>query len=122
MTKKYEKIEKREQLQSVDLEGDVDATIKYLETLKKEYKEKGYYKFSLEKETEYYYDNDSSTSYYLYGVRLEYDTEFEKRIIDNKRRSKAAKKAAVTRKAANRKREMTIYKKLHDKYKGELPE
>ena len=121
MAKKNGKIEIRERLGSIDIEGDVKALIYHLKDKIEDYKDKGYFNLSIAEETEYEYGcPDGYTSHYLYGVRLETDTELENRIAKNKIRVEAAKKAAATRKIANRKREMTTYKRLHKKYKGKV--
>lgn len=117
---KYEKKEVTINLEQLDLEYDLDKTIKHLLNLKKEYKKTGYFRFFIEKDTEYGYHEESYTHHYLYGVRLETDEEFYKRTEQHKKASIAAKKAAVTKEEKRKARELKIYKKLHKKYKGKV--
>lgn len=119
--KKNEKREITERLDTLEFEGSVDITITCLQTVMKNHRKKGFFKFYVEKDTEHYYgDPESYDVHYLEGVRLETDEEFAKRIADNKKRSKAAKLAAKTKAIKKAEREFKQYKKLHAKYKGKV--
>lgn len=116
--KKNQKNEIKKQLDSLDLEGDVEIIITSLQTVMKNHKEDGFFKFSIEKETDYGYGyNDQYDVFYLYGVRLETDNELAKRIAANKKRVVTARKAAKTRAIKKEEREHAQYLKLHAKYK-----
>ncbi len=118
--KKNEKKEIRKQLDSLDFDGDVEITITCLQTIMKNHKKDGFFKFTIEKETEYGYHSDSYECHYLYGTRLETDDELAKRIVANKKRVVAARKAAKTKAIKREERERAQYLKLHAKYKGKL--
>ena len=82
-----------------------------------DYKNKGYFRFSIEKEREYEYGCPEGYDFHqLSGTRLETDEEFAKRIADSKKRSIAAKKAAKTKAIKKVERERKQYLKLHAKY------
>lgn len=113
------KKEKEQRLESIDFEGDLVLTIKYLQKKMKDYRKEGYIKFSVneEKDYDYYRGEEAYTTYELIGTRLETDAELQKRIEDNKRRSKAAKLAAKTKAIKKEERERKQLKKLQEKYK-----
>lgn len=119
--KNNEKKEIKIRLGDLDLEGSVDITITCLQSDMKNHNKNGFFKFYIEKETEYEYDcPEAYTVHYLYGVRLETDEEFAKRIADSKIRSKASKKAAKTKAIKKIERERKQYLKLHAKYGGKV--
>jgi hypothetical protein len=118
--KKNEKKEIKRRLDDLDLEGSVDITLTCLKTVMKNHKKNGYFKFFIEKDTDYEYGcPEGYTTHYLYGVRLETDEEFAKRIATNKVRSKAAKAAAKTKAIKRIERERKQYLRLKAKYEPE---
>ena len=69
--------------QELDLEGDLETTIKSLQKTIKDYKKKGYLKFSVAKEIEYQYgDRDGYSFHRLLCGRLETDEELDERIAE----------------------------------------
>lgn len=115
------KKEKRDILDTIDFEGNLEMTLIELQNVMANHRKNGYIKFFIEKETEYDYGcPEGYTTHCLYGVRLETDEEFSKRIADRERRSKAAKKASKTKAANIEQKEIELYKKLHTKYQGKL--
>ena len=64
------------------------------------------------------YDYDESAEIKLYGVRLETDEEFEKRIEKNKKAVAAQKIAVKKRKENNKKRELATFLRLQNKFKN----
>jgi len=111
------KKEIKRQLDNLDLEGSVDILITCLEIIMKNHRKNGFFKFFIEKDTEYEYGcPEGYTTHYLHGVRLETDEEMAKRIADNKKKSAAAKKAAKTKAIKKVERERRQYLKLHAKY------
>lgn len=119
--KKNQKKEIRTQLDSLDLEGLVETTLARLQTIMKNHKKDGFFKFDIEKETDYGYEyNDSCETYYLHGTRLETDDELAKRIAANKKRVVSARKAAKTRAIKQEERDRKKYIELHAKFKGKV--
>jgi hypothetical protein len=114
------KKEIKAQLVSMDIEGNLEDFIGYLRDKEKEYRSQGYIKFYIEKNSYWEYDGSDITDFYLCGIRLETDIEFNKRIEEKKKRAKAARKAAKTRAERKEERELENYKKLHAKYKGKV--
>ena len=114
-----DRIERKLDLCEIEIDGDIDSLISVLQNLKKNYKSKGFFKFCIEEETIYDY-NGEYKEHRLYGFRLENDTEFKIREQKNKKRIAANKIAAKNKQIKKQKREMEIYKRLHDKFKGEI--
>jgi len=115
------KKEKRDNLDTIDFEGNLEMTIIELQNIMANHRKNGYIEFFVEKETEYDYGcPDGYAVHYLYGVRLETDEEFDKRIGDNLRRREAAKKASKTKAANKEEKEIELYRELHAKYQGKL--
>ena len=88
-----------------------------LNTVMENHKKNGFFKFFIEKDTEYEYGcPEGYTTHYLWGVRLETNIELKKRVDNTKKRSTAAKKAAKTKAIKKVERERKQYLKLHAKY------
>lgn len=115
--KKIIKNEVKKFLQTIDMDDrDVDHLIDELQEIKKECKKDGFFKFFTECEATY----DYSSEYGIYGVRLETDEEFEKRVERNKKQKASAKKAAKKREENKKAKDLETYKKLHKQYKGKI--
>jgi hypothetical protein len=113
----YDKKEIKTRLDDLDLEGSVDILLTCLNTVMENHKKNGFFKFFIEKDTDYEYGcSEGYTTHYLYGVRLETNVELQKRVEDTKKRSAAAKKAAKTKAIKKIERERKQYLKLHAKY------
>ena len=111
----------KDALDRLDLEGDANSVIECLQTIIKNHKKNGYFKFIIEKDKEYGYGYSEGYEYHqLYGIRLETAEEVAKREAISKKKSEASKKAAKTRAAKKEERELKQYKKLHAKYKGKI--
>lgn len=103
----------------------MDHIVKHGQTTGVNYIDK-YESFRLEREPRYW-DDDSSDSYEVIGIRLETDEEFEKREEDNRKRQAAAKKRSETMKKVNaekaklkKQKELEDKKKLYEKLKKEF--
>ena len=118
--KRDKRKEIKERIETLDFEGDLAMTVTSLR--KTMYDHRGrYIRFEVEKETEYDYGyNNGYTEHYLYGIRLETDEEFKKRIDINEKKRKADKEAAVKREANKEAKELAQYEKLHEKYKDKI--
>lgn len=78
---------------------------------------KNYHRFSIRQDTEYeYYSSDSHDVYHLQCWRWETDEEVRIRLEKSKKQSEASKKAAITKKLAQEKREKTLLQTLKKKY------
>jgi hypothetical protein len=104
-------------LGTIELRGDTPDVIKRIKDMEKMFKKDGYFKFRIDEESDRYEDYSYSI---LIGTRLETDEEFSKRVADSKKRSAAAKIAAKTKAAKKEERELSQYKKLHEKYKDKI--
>lgn len=71
----------REQIQDItyDLDSTLDGVIEHLQAMKEEYKDK-YFNLFLVGDEEIWEINKYITKYFLYGERLETDSEYDKRI------------------------------------------
>lgn len=90
------------------------------ERLKKEHQmvidnPKKYIRFNIRIETPGY-DYDESPEIKLYGVRLETDEEFKKRIERNNKAVEAQKASVKKRKENNKKRELATFLRLQQKF------
>lgn len=76
-----------------------------------------FHRFVIDHNTYYDYGSDDAThEFKVSGFRWETDEKFNKRIETNKKKSIAAKKAAITKEEAKKKRELTLYENLKKKY------
>jgi hypothetical protein len=105
------------------LEGDIDVIVKYIKSLPQRAREaypdsvdiKNSHRFSIRIGKEYNY-GDSYNVYHLQCWRWETDEDLELRLEQTKKEREAAKKAAITRKTAQEKRERSLLETLKKKY------
>lgn len=97
-----------------EIEGSLDSAISTLQNLKEDFGSKGYDSLWLDKEVEYGYYNEMSTSYILYGTRKETDAEYDKRMEKN-RKTRQKRKEDAARKLEEEKKE---YERLKEKFEG----
>jgi len=121
-------LEKRERIYPINFYADLDQfrgklndILRFIEELPKKLVEehgvsKDYYTFELDWYKDYY--EDSSYDLHIYGYRKETVEEATKRIEDIKKRAEASKKAIITKKQAQEKREKTLLETLKKKYES----
>lgn len=93
---------------------------KDIDRIKESYKKYDYNEIKMTFETEYQYYDDKDFIIQYWGYRWETDDEYNKRIEQEEKRKQAAKKATITKKEANIKREKTLLNTLLKKYKNEI--
>ena len=76
-----------------------------------------YIRFEMETDVEYDYGN-ASLQVQFYGIKMETDADFLKRIERSEKMAEAQKLSAIKRKEANEKRNLTTYLKLKAKYEN----
>lgn len=100
-----------------NFEGKISDIKKFIDNLPKNLVEKygvsdRYYEFELDWDISY----EGSIDIEIYGYRKETIEEANKRLLDIKKRSEASKKAVITKKEAQIKREKTLLETLKKKY------